>query len=85
MKLELKYQITCNGALMFERETPEEILEIWEDNVKELKELEREVPDRVKGYTMTDTRFKFFPHGTQTEYIDGETIFYELKTIITQL
>lgn len=70
---------------MFERDTPEEILEIWEDNVKELQELEREAPDRVKGYTLTDTRVEYFPHGTQTEYIDGETIFYELKTLATRL
>lgn len=85
MKLEIKYQILCQGSVMFERETPDEILKLWEENIQELKELEREAPDRVKGYTFTDATRPYFPHGTQTEHIDGETIFYELKTITTRL
>ena len=85
MKLELKYQITCNGALMFERETPEEILTLWDENIKALDELEKEAHNRVKVYAFQDETNKYIPKGTITVILDGDRVFYELKTIITQL
>lgn len=85
MKLEIKYQILCNGAVMFQRSTPEEILEEWKGNYKVLKELAKEAPDRVKVYSYSDTTNEFFPHGKHTCYIDDDIMYYELKTIATRL
>ncbi len=85
MKLELKYQITCNGALMFERETPEKILTLWDENIKALDVLKNEAHDRVKVHAFTDETNKYFPKGTITAILDGDKVFYELKTIITEL
>lgn len=85
MILEIKYQILCNGAVMFQRSTPEEILAEWKGNEKELKKLQREAPNRVKVYCISDTRNEFFPSGKHTCHIDGDIMYYELKTIATRL
>lgn len=85
MKLELKYQINCNGALMFERETPEEILTLWDENIKALDELENEAPERVKVHAFTNLASKLCPTGTINATLDDTEVYYKLMTITTKL
>lgn len=89
MKIELEYQITCkivrNERITFKRETPGEILDIWRGEIQVLEDMEKETPDRVKVHAFTDETNKYFPKGTITAILDGDEVFYELKTIITEL
>lgn len=86
MKLNLSYTFTTRGGFTITRSTPEEILKEFNDTNKELQAIasdyNRMNPDKERATvdSYLDARNKYFPDGSITLYIDGDYMFYRLRT-----
>lgn len=86
MKLNLSYTFTTRGGFTITRETPEEILQEFNDCYKELQGIandhNRMNPGKPRATVNSylDATNKYFPDGSITLHIDGEYKFYRLRT-----
>lgn len=86
MKLNLTYTFTTRGGFTITRDNPEEIVKVFNDTNKELQAIasdyNRMNPDKERATvdSYLDARNKYFPDGSITLYIDGDYMFYRLRT-----
>ena len=83
MKIEINYVYGCKDGFRFIRSTPQEVLELFENDYKELCELATGKGDFCNYFI--DTTNKYFPKGSISVCIDGCYKFYELKTEVAEL
>jgi hypothetical protein len=91
MKVELKYKFWCKNGFVFVRDTPEEIITIWRENINELDKILSE--RRAKGMKDTENfcnvaenfTNRLFPKATMHGCIGGHYTDYYLDTEVTEL
>ena len=83
MNVNIKYIFECKDGFKFERETPEEIIRIMQENYDALKKIATGNGDFCNYFI--DASNEYFPKGTICASIDGTYMIYTLKTEITPI
>ena len=83
MNVNIKYIFERKDGFKFERETPEEIIRIMQENYDALKKIATGIGDFCNHFI--DTTNEYFPKGSICACIDGTYMVYTLKTEITQI
>lgn len=84
MKLELTYIFECQGGFKVVRNTPEEIISVFNENYNAIKEDAKEC-NITNINSFVDHTNKYFPKGSISFYLNGEFYRYELRTEVKQL
>ena len=82
MNVKLTYVFETKDGFRYERETPEEIIKIVEENYKALKRIAKD-GDSVN--MTTDYRNRYFPSATISACIQGTWRYYHLRTEVTEI
>ena len=84
MKLELSYIFECPGGFKYVRNTPEEIISVFNENYNAIKEDAKE-NNRITDLNSFIYKNGYFPEGSISFYIDKKYMWYKLRTEVKQL
>ena len=86
MKLELTYIFECPGGFKFVRNTPEEIISVYNENLQAIINHERECKGSIILLSnILDNKNHYLPKGYISILCKGRNIKYELRTEVKQL
>lgn len=85
MKLELTYIFECPGGFKYVRNTPEEIISVFNENLQAIINDEKECNGRLVLLDSVLDTSGDFPKGRISIFCDGKIMHYELKTTVKRL
>lgn len=84
MNLELTYIFECPGGFKYVRNTPQEIIKVFKENLEALKMNAKECKQIKDIYSFLDEH-KYMPIGYIEFWINDKYMRYELRTEVKQL